>query len=320
MKDASTLNIAILGAGSLGCAMGGVLTEAGHTVWLINRGQAHVNAMNSRGLTLLANGVQRSIQVKAVTQCNQVDLSSGPLDLLIVLVKSFDTQAAVQGALHLVGARTVVLSLQNGLGHEAILSQLVGAEKVIAGKTYVGGQVLSPGLVIDGTSGKETIIGELGGGFSERTRLIATAFTQAGLTTHVSANIMSTVWDKLLVNAATGAVSAISGLSYGPLYEQVLLSETAIAAVAEGIAVAKAAGVDLSFSNPSEPWFKAGAGLPREFKPSMLQSLEKGSITEIDFINGAIVSQGQRLGVSTPVNSALVALVKALESKLNTSY
>ncbi len=315
-RPASTLNIAILGAGSLGCAIGGVLTEAGHTVWLINRGQAHVDAMNAHGLTLQAAGVDRNIKVRAVTQCNQVDLSEGALDLLIILVKSFHTETAMQAALPLVGQHTVVLSLQNGVGHEAILSRMVGSDKVLAGKSYVGGLVLSPGHVVDGSKGKETIIGELDGGISPRAQRIAAAFTAAGLLTHVSPNIMTTIWDKLLVNAATGALSAITGLPYGPLYEQAGLEATAIAAVAEGMAVAQALGIAIGFHDARGPWVKAGAGLPREFKPSMLQSLEKGSMTEIDYINGAIVEQGQRLGIATPVNTTLVACVKALESKL----
>jgi 2-dehydropantoate 2-reductase len=314
--NVKTLKIAILGAGSLGCAMGGVLSEAGHEVWLINRNAAHVAAMLSQGLTLRAAGIDRTIKVRAVTHASQVDVSQGELDLLIVLVKSFDTQAAMQAAMHLVSEHTVVLSLQNGLGHEDILGHLVGANKVIAGKTYVGGFVIAPGVVIDGTLGKETVIGELNGAITDRVQRIANAFTAAGLTTQVSRDIMRTIWDKLLVNAATGAVSAISGLPYGPLYEQTALAQTAIAAVAEGMAVASAAGIAISFTDPREPWLKAGAGLPREFKPSMLQSLEKGSITEIDFINGAIVRLGQQHGVATPVNATLVACVKALESKL----
>jgi 2-dehydropantoate 2-reductase len=310
------LNIAILGAGSLGCAMGGVLAEGGHQVTLINRHAAFVDAINQHGLILNAAGIERTVAVRAVTQCSEVDLSAGELDVLLVLVKSFHTEAAMQAALPLVGKSTAVLSLQNGVGHEAILSRMVGAHKVLAGKTYVGGVVLGPGRVIDGSRGKETIIGELDGSMSERAQRIATAFTAAGLVTHVSPNIMTTIWDKLLVNAATGALSAITGLPYGPLYEQGGLEATAIALVAEGMAVAKASGIAISFTDPREPWVKAGAGLPREFKPSMLQSLDKGSITEIDFINGAIVEQGARLGVPTPVNATLVACVKALESKL----
>ncbi len=316
---ADKLNIAILGAGSLGSAMGGVLSQAGHTVWLINRGQAHVDAINAHGLTLIAAGVERSVKVCAVTHCYQVDVSTRALDLLLVLVKSFHTQAAMHAALPLIGEHTAVLTLQNGLGNEALLAEMVGEAKVLTGRSYAGGFALSPGRVIDGTAGKETVIGEWSGVVSHRAQRIAAAFSAAGLATHVSANIMSTIWDKLLVNAASGALSAITGLPYGPLYEQAELEATGLAVVAEGMAVAAAAGVPIGFTDPRQPWLKAGAGLPREFKPSMLQSLEKGSITEIDVMNGAIVSQGKRYGVPTPVNAALVACVKALESKLTAS-
>ncbi len=317
-----SLSVAILGAGSLGCVIGGVLAQAGHRVTLINRNAEFVDAINQRGLILNAAGVDRCVRLKAVTQCSQVDLNQntpntqGTLDLLLVLVKSFHTETAMQAALPLVGPNTVVLSLQNGVGHEAILSRMVGARPVLAGKTYVGGLVLCAGHVVDGSKGKETVIGELDGTMSARALRIADAFSAAGLITRVSPTIMTTLWDKLLANAATGALSAITGLSYGPLYEQAALETVAVAVVKEGMAVAAASGIPISFTDARQPWIKAGAGLPREFKPSMLQSLEKGSITEIDYINGAIVQQGQRLGVPTPVNATLVACVKALESKL----
>ncbi len=315
LPPSTFMNICVLGAGALGCAMGGVLAEAGHRVTLVNRNAAHVAAIQTHGLTLNAAGVDRTVRVRAVTHCAQI-MTEGSFDLLLVLVKSFHTEAAMQTALPLVGENTVVLSLQNGVGHDAILQRMVGADKVLAGKTYAGGVMLSPGRVLDSTKNKETIIGELAGGTSARAQRIAAAFTQAGLSTHVSLNIMTTVWDKLLVNAATGALSAITGLSYGPLYAQAGLEATAIAVVTEGFAVAKAAGITLSFTDTKQPWLKAGSGLPPQFKPSMLQSLEKGSITEIDYINGAIVAEGLRLGIPTPVNAALVACIKALESKL----
>lgn len=311
-----TMNICILGAGALGSAMGGVLSEAGHRVVLINRNRAHVDAINERGLRLNAAGIDRYVRLQAVSDCSMVTLPDGGFELLIVLVKSFHTEVAMQAALPLVGDRTVVLSLQNGLGHEVLLQALVGAHKVLAGKTYVGGVMLSPGYVLDGTAGKETIVGELNGQLSARAQRIATVLTAAGLITQVTPNVMTTLWDKLLVNAATGALSAITGLSYGPLYEQADLEATAIALVKEGMAVAQAAGVELGFTDARQPWAKAGAGLPRSFRPSMLQSLDKGSVTEIDYINGAIVKEGLRLGVPTPINAALVACVHGLERRL----
>jgi len=297
------LKICVLGAGALGCAMGGVLTEAGHDVWLINR---H------------ADQVDRTVRVHAVTAAQAVPLGGGAaaVDLLIVLVKSFHTAQAMQGATCLLGPATTVLSLQNGLGHEDVLAAIVGKDRLLAGKTYVGGTQLGLGHVIAGTRQKRTLIGEPGGGVSARAQAVAEMLSLAGLDTIVRANILGDIWDKLLVNVATGAISAITGLPYGPLYQAPELEACAVAAVTEAMAVARASGITLSIAEPVDAWRMAGAGLPAEFRPSMLQSLDKGSITEVDYINGAVVAQGARMGVPTPVNATLVACIKGIERRL----
>ncbi|MEY2952523.1 MAG: hypothetical protein RLZZ401_610 [Pseudomonadota bacterium] len=310
------MKICVLGAGALGCAIGGVLTEAGHEVWLVNRGRAHVDAMRQHGLVMREAGVDRVVPVHARTSCAEIATATGPVDLIIVLVKSFHTQDAIAGALPIVGEDTTVLSLQNGLGHEDILIQAVGREKVLAGKTYAGGVMLGPGHIIAGTRGKETLVGELDGVLSPRVCAIAEVFNGAGLLTTVSRNIVGTLWDKLLVNVATGALSGITRLPYGELYQVPEIEACAIAAVAEAMAVAAAKGIAVSTSNPRDPWVKAAAGLPFEFKASMLQSLEKGSVTEVDYVNGAVVRHGALCGVSTPVNQALVACIKGIERGL----
>ena len=306
------MKICILGAGALGCALGGVLTEAGNEVWLINRNADQVDAMNSRGLILREGGVDRTVAVHAATTAQP----AGVVDLVVVLVKSFHTQQAMQAATSLIGPDTLVLSLQNGLGHEDILADIVGRERVLAGKTYAGGSQLGVGHVNIGTKGKDTHIGELDGTMTERVQRVAHVFNAAGLDTTVSDNIMGTIWDKLLINVATGAITGITGLPYGDLYKQPELEACGVAAVAEAMAVAKASGIRLSITEPSQAWHKAGAGLPYEFRTSMLQSLDKGSITEIDFINGAVVRRGERCGVPTPVNQTLVACIKGIERAL----
>ena len=306
------MKVAILGAGSLGCAIGGVLTEAGHEVWLINRNADQVEAMNARGLILRDDGADRTVRVQAATLAH----AAGRVDLVVVLVKSFHTAEAMQGALSLLGPKTMVLSLQNGVGHEDILSNIVGRERVLAGKTYVGGTQLGVGHIAIGVRGKETHIGELDGRLTERVQAIAQMFTSAGLVTTVSANILGTIWDKLLVNVATGALSGITGLPYGKLYQVPEVEACAVAAVAEAMAVAKASGVTLSTTDPCQPWVKAAAGLPFEFKASMLQSLEKGSITEVDYVNVVVVAQGLKVGVPTPVNQTLVACLKGVERRI----
>ncbi len=310
------MKICILGAGALGCAIGGVLAEGGHAVWLVNRRQAHVDALNRHGLIMRQDGVDRVVAVRAATHCSGVSLVDGPIELLIVLVKSFDTREAIESAAPMLDARTMVLSLQNGLGHEDVLAEVVGRQRVLAGKTYAGGVMLGAGHILAGTRGKETFIGELDGSVSARVQAVADTLRGAGLSTEVSENIIATMWDKLLVNVATGALSAISGLPYGALYRVPEIEECALAAVAEAMAVAYAGGIALGTTDPRQSWVKAAAGLPPEFKASMLQSLEKGSITEVDYVNGAVVSWGARFGVATPVNRALVACVKGVERSL----
>ena len=310
------MKISILGAGALGCAIGSCLSEAGHEVWLINRRQDHVRAMRENGLVVRINGKDRTVRVNAAQTANDIAAQIGHVDLVIVLVKSFDTLAAITSAQSIVGQDTVVLSLQNGLGHEDVLANVVGRDKVLAGKTYAGGVMLGPGKIIRGTEGKETYVGELNGQITDRVKRIAETFNEAGLITQVSDNILGTMWEKLLVNVATGALSGITHLTYGELYQVPEVKACAIAAVKEAMAVAQAHGIRLSTDDPEQPWIKAAAGLPPEFKASMLQSLEKGSVTEVDYVNGSVVRWGQKCGIPTPVNTTLVACLKGIERGL----
>jgi len=303
----------MLGAGALGSAIGGTLALGVSDVTLVDLYKAHVDAVNAGGLKLREGDVEVTVRIKAVTDCDALDVA----DLVIVLVKSFHTRAAIEAAApHVVGNDTVVMSLQNGMGHEEILAQAVGHAHVMAGKTYVGGVFLEPGRVIAGTRDKETLIGELDGTISVRAQAIASEFQRAGLRTIVSNNIVGTMWDKLLVNVATGALAGITRLTYGDLYSVPEIEACALAAVDEAMAVAKAHGVTLSVREPREAWRKASEGLPRDFKTSMLQSLEKRSVTEIDFINGVVVRAGAKVGIPTPVNSTLVACMKGIERTL----
>jgi len=303
------MKICFMGAGALGSTIGGVLTEGGNEVWLVDPFQAHVDAMNMHGLRMLDGDAERTVKVNARTSCKGI----GPADLVIVLVKSFHTGQAIESAASVIGLDTMVMSIQNGLGHEEIISDIVGRDHVLAGKTYVGGVLLGPGHVRIGTRGKETIIGELDGRITDRVKAVADAFIRSELPAEVSPNIMGVMWDKLLINVAGGALTAITKLTYGGLYSQPALEACALTAIKEAMTVARASGVTLSITDPREAWLKASAGLPPEFKTSMLQSLQNGSVTEVDFIHGSVVRWGERCGVPTPVNSTLVACVKGIE-------
>jgi 2-dehydropantoate 2-reductase len=303
------MKVCVIGAGALGSTIGGTLASGGCEVWLIDRYQAHVDAINQFGLRIQEGEAERTVSARAATSVGGI----GPADLVIVLVKSFHTRQALEEAAGVIGPDTVVMSLQNGLGHEDIIAEAVGPSHVLAGKTYVGGVFLGPGHVRSGVVGKETVIGELDGRSTERVRRIAAAMHDAGLVTEVSPNIVGTMWDKLLINVAGGALTAITRLTYGGLYSLPTLEACAISAIAEAMEVARANGVELSIREPREAWEKARAGLGTAFKTSMLQSIEKGQPTEVDFIHGSVVRWGERAKVPTPVNSTLVACVKGIE-------
>lgn len=306
------MKVCVVGAGALGCTIGGTLAEGGNEVYFVDANKAHVDAINASGLIMNKAGEDRVVKITAATDVSGI----GVVDLVIVLVKSFHTRKAIEAARNIIGEETVVMSLQNGLGNEEMIGEVVGQDRVISGKTYVGGGITGPGRVIASTDGKLTYIGELDGSIGERVKRIAETFSKAGLQTNISDNIVGTIWDKLLINVATGAVTAISGLTYGELYATTELEAVSIAAIAEAMAVAAAKGVRLSITEPRQAWSMASDGLPPGFKTSMLQSLESGSVTEVDFINGSVVRAGRSSGIATPVNETLVACVKGIERRM----
>lgn len=303
------MKFCFLGAGALGSAVGGTLARNGKEVYLVDQWQEHVDRMNQDGLIFIEDEKEIRIPIKAVTDPSTL----GTMDVIVVLVKSFATEAAIKQASPLIGPETVVVSLQNGLGNEEIIEEQVGSEKIIGGKAYVGGVLKAPGKIIPGVVGKEICIGEMTGETTERIKKIAQEFNDGGIITKISDNIKGMIWDKLLINVATGALAGITGLGYGDLYKIKEVEETAFAAIEEGIAVAKASNISLSTEKPKQIWEKAAVGLPYEFKTSILQSLEKKQRSEVDFINGAVVRWGKKLNIETPVNHALTACVKGIE-------
>jgi len=304
--------VCVLGAGSLGSVIGGVLARSGHTVTLVTRNAAHVNAIRDHGLRLVDDESSVTCSVAATTDIDTVRVA----DLVVVLVKSFDTRAAVASARHLIGADTLVLTLQNGVGNEEVIADVVGGERVIAGRTFVGGSLIEPGVVEYGVAGRLTVLGELDGVVTDRLRHVAATFDRAGLTVDISTDIVAMMWEKLFVNVATGAWSALTGLPYGELSVHDDIEAMAIATVSEAIMVARALGIDVHTTDPSEPWRRAWEGLPHGFKASMLQSVEKGSRTEVDVMHGAVCAGGRRAGVPTPINDTLLAAVHGLERRL----
>jgi 2-dehydropantoate 2-reductase len=306
------VRVVVVGAGSLGSAVGGTLAAAGHDVALVTRDVDHVDAIRRVGLRLDDGDTSRTVDVDAATDYGAV----GVADLAIVLVKSFDTTDAITAARPALDENSVVLTLQNGVGCEEMIADVVGRERVVAGRTFVGGRIVEPGVVEYGIAGRTTTIGELDGTKTARIRSVADAFTAAGMTTVVTDDVIAMMWDKLLVNVATGAWSALTGLPYGELSVHADVETMAVATVAEAMEVARAAGIAITATDPAEPWRRAWSGLPYGFKASMLQSIEKGSRTEVDVMHGAVCRAGRAAGVATPINDTLWAAVRGLERRV----
>ena len=305
------MKIVMVGAGALGSTIGGTLAMGGNDVHFVDMWQEHVDLINKDGLHMTNEKEDWYVRVDARTTADTI----GEADLVIVLVKSFATKQAVEQLkqTNVIGKNTLVMSLQNGLGNEETIASVIGSENVISGKTYVGGRLIQAGYISAGVQGKWTYIGELNGEITDRIQTVCNVFNDAGLLCEVSDNIKGLIWDKLLINVAAGALCGITRLPYGPLYEEDYIKDVAVAAIQEGIQVAKAAGVVLKSEDPQYPWVAASEGLPGTFKTSILQSLELKRPTEIDFINGSIVEWGKKYGIATPVNQTLVACVKGIE-------
>lgn len=306
------MRVCLIGAGSLGSAIGGTLAQAGHQVTLVTRHAAHVEAINDHGLVLDDGRRRQAVTVTAATDYAGTET----VDLAIVLVKSYDTRAAVAAASPVIGPATTVLTLQNGVGCEQIIADVIGRQAVVVGRTFVGGRIVQPGVVEYGVEGRRTTIGELDGTLTTRVAEIAEAFEAAGMATDITTDIVATMWEKLLVNVATGAWSALTRLPYGELSVHPDVEPMAIATVAEAIEVARALGVGITTTDPSVPWRRAWEGLPYGFQASMLQSVAKGSRTEVEVIHGAVCRAGREVGVATPINDTLRAAVLGLERSL----
>lgn len=303
----------MLGAGSLGSAIGGALAVDGHDVTLVTRNIAHVEAIAARGLRLWDGTATVTAHPSATTDVGECPTP----ELLIVLVKSFDTARAIESARPIVGGGTVVLTLQNGVGCEQIIGEAIGDDRVIAGRTFVGGAIVEPGMVEYGIVGRRTVLGELDGAVTDRLERVAGVFERAGMAVDVSRDIVAMMWEKLFVNVATGAWSALTGLPYGELSVHADVELMAIETVAEAIRVARALGVTVETTDPAVPWRRAWEGLPHGFRASMLQSVDRGTRTEVDVMHGAVCDGGRRAGVATPINDTLLAAVHGMERRLD---
>jgi len=268
-----------------------------------------VEAIRKDGLRLDdKSGESRRIPVEASWDPG----TAAPVDLVLVFVKCYHTEAAVRGARSLFGPETAILSLQNGWGNAPRIASIAGEDRVLAGVTYHSATVLGPGHVLHTGKGK-TVFGELDGRLTDRVRKIEEAFRSSGLEVESSEQILTEIWKKLALNCATLPTTSLLRFLAGQLVEHEGTLNLMRAILAEVVRVAAAQRITI---DEEERWETIVSLLRRAAggKSSMLQDVENGRRTEIDVINGAIVEAGRRLGIATPVNDAMYWLVRSLES------
>ena len=298
------MKIAVLGSGAMGCLYGGMLAEAGADVTLVDLWKEHIDAVNAGGLTIdEASGSRTVKNIRGTTDPADV----GEVDLVVVFVKATATEQAMRDALSLIGPRTSVLTLQNGLGNVEKLCNVIDSRQVVAGTTGHGSTLIGPGHIRHAGTG-DTVIGELDGGRSDRIETIASFFEKAGIITKVSSNVMGLIWTKLIVNIGINALTALTGLKNGRLLEFRETDELLVRAVEEACAVARKKGIRFEVEDPVEHT-RHIARKTADNRSSMLQDVTAGRPTEVSVINGAVVEEGKKLDIATPVNTVLTNLL-----------
>ena len=298
------MRIAVIGCGAVGSLFAanlGTLDDV--EVWAYDPWREHVDAINADGLRLSGAGEVVG-RVRATADPTELPAC----ELGIVATKSMHTSAAIAATANAF-EQGAVCSVQNGAGNEELIAEHV--REVIRGTTFPAGHILEPGHVGWDVKG-DTDIGpfEPSPAAMDKVEALADACTRAGMPTHALADARGAQWRKLIFNAASNPIAALTGRTHGQVAEPPT-RELALAVMAEGRAVSDAQGIVLDRS-PEELFDHAARkDVAYGHKPSMLQDVEAGRETEIDFLNGAIVAFGERYAVDAPLNRALTQLIKA---------
>jgi 2-dehydropantoate 2-reductase len=303
--------IAVMGAGAVGCYFGGMFARAGAPVTLIGRPQ-HVEAMARNGLFLESNRFRQYLPVSASTDA----AAARNAQIVLLCVKTFDTEAAVRLLAPHLANGSVVVSLQNGVDNIDRLRSIASLEAIPA-VVYVGAEMTAPGCVKHTARG-DLVIGDLprrGPGDNARQRWLdslAALFVRAEVPCSVSDNVEADLWTKLIMNCAYNAISALSRARYGRIVSNQYARDVMRQVVEEVVAVARAAGVHMADVNLIEAVWRLAETMPGTIS-STAQDISRGKHTEIDSLNGYVARRGSELGVATPVNQTLHALVKLIE-------
>ncbi len=301
------MRICIVGCGAVGSLFAASLAQLDDVeVWAYDLNQEHVDAINADGLRLVGAG-EVTGRLTATS-----DASSLPqCEFGIVVTKTMHAEDAIVATAHAF-ADGAVASVMNGVGNEETLARHV--QRVIRGTTFPAGKLIGPGLVQWDVKGDTTLSPfEPAPASLEEVQLLAAACTRAGMPTHAVADGRPAQWRKVIFNAATNPIGALTGLTHGRMCERPELRALVSNLVAEGKAVAAAQDITLDSDPEDLIDHAAKPDVAYGHKASMLQDVEARRKTEIDYLNGGIGRFGRELGVPTPLNDTITALIKGVE-------
>ena len=308
------MKIAIIGPGALGTLLAASLKTKSNPktpfdLWLLDYKPERAKLLNEQGLILEKNDQLLNCKINATADPKEI----GPTDIIILCVKYPDVAAGLQQAAKLAHSDSLLVTLQNGIGHLELLKTGKGSPAIILGITALGANLVSPGHVRYAGSGL-TRIGFLKSASFARSLLLAQVcnlLNDSGMETAIVDNILDYVWTKLLINVGINALTAIHRCPNGELLESDDTLNTLAAAVKEGEAVARAMGIQV----PDDPLAMTVDVCKKTARnlSSMLQDINNKKPTEIDSINGEIVAAGRKFGIPVSVNEELVQRIKEIE-------
>ncbi len=297
------MKIVVLGAGAMGSLFGGLLSKK-NDVTLVSR-KTHVQTIKKNGLKITGK-TKLKVNIVALDSISKIGFSP---DLLILTVKSYDTEAAIKEAKSIIGNKTVVLSLQNGLDNIEKIYKTVDERNVVAGITTHGVFFSKPG-VIKHTGIGETILGELNGKKTERIKQISDLFRSSGIETKISTDIFREIWIKAVVNSSINPLTTFFQCKNGYLLKNPILERIVEKICEESTRIANSAGIYISYDDTIKKT-KEVVRITSENYSSMLQSIKKDGRTEIESINGKLVGLGKKNNVETLLNEALIYSIKS---------
>ncbi|WP_207003617.1 2-dehydropantoate 2-reductase [Trinickia mobilis] len=299
------MKIAVLGAGGVGGYFGARLAAAGYDVTFVARGK-HLEAMRRNGLRVSSPLGDLVVETpKVVEDVSAVD----KVDLVLVAVKLWDTEAAAKSLKPLVDQGAAVLSFQNGVHKDEILAKYVPKASIIGGVCYIAAVISEPGVIAHSGAMQKLVFGEYDGSRSVRVEAFYQACVKAGITAEISDNIGRLIWEKFVFLVGLSGTTASIRKSIGPIRENPRTRAFLLQVMDEVVAVGRAKGVDLPV-NFAEDRLAFCDTIPATMTSSMHQDLERGNRLELPWLSGGVAEFGAQLNIPTPKNTAIADILE----------